>query len=441
MWIHANIWIRRLDIGSLYMETEKLLKILREGPEIWNQLRSENPQPFIDLSGTNLSGTNLNRVNLSGTSLRKADLCKAYLNGANLSKADLNGANLEKAELIGANLSKANLKKADLSGADLDGANLSGANLWMADLIGTNLWKANLQGVNLGGANLRKACLSGADLREAYLFKANLWKASLHETDLHGANLNDAYLSLADLSRANLSNATLRMADLSGANLQEVNLCHAVVVQADLKYAKLKHCRIYGISAWGVEINEYTEQRDLIITPINQSSITVDNLEVAQFIDLLLNNVKIRHIIDAITSKVVLILGRFSKERKTVLDALREELYRRDLTPIILDFEKPASRDITDTVETIARMSKFVIADLTDPSSIPHELTAIVPLLRKTPVIPLRHVGSGDYSMFDELKNYSWVLKIHEYDDAGSLRSNLPMVIAPADQMAEKLRK
>lgn len=54
--------------------------------------------------------------------------------------------------------------------------------------------------------------------------------------------------------------------------------------------------------------------------------ITVDNLEVAQFIYLLLNNEKIRQVIDTITSKVVLILGRFTDERKSVIDAIREEL-------------------------------------------------------------------------------------------------------------------
>jgi hypothetical protein len=69
-------------------------------------------------------------------------------------------------------------------------------------------------------------------------------------------------------------------------------------------------------------------QADLIITRKNQPEITVDNLEIAQFIYLLLNNERIRHVIDTITTKVVLILGRFTPERKAVLDALREELRR-----------------------------------------------------------------------------------------------------------------
>ncbi len=105
----------------------------------------------------------------------------------------------------------------------------------------------------------------------------------------------------------------------------------------------------------------------------------MDNLEVAQFIYLLLNNEKIRNVIDTITSKVVLILGRFTPERKVVLDAIREELRKRDYLPILFDFEKPASKGLTGTISTLANMARFIIADLTDPSSVPHELAMVVP--------------------------------------------------------------
>jgi len=55
-------------------------------------------------------------------------------------------------------------------------------------------------------------------------------------------------------------------------------------------------------------------QKGLVITDVNEPPIQADNLEVAQFIYLLLNNHKIRIVIDTITSKVVLILGRFTPE-------------------------------------------------------------------------------------------------------------------------------
>jgi hypothetical protein len=103
---------------------------------------------------------------------------------------------------------------------------------------------------------------------------------------------------------------------------------HVVTVSGTGK-ADLTGCRIYGVSAWGLMLNDETKQRNLIIAKENESEITVDNIEVAQFIYLILNNQKIREVIDTITSKVVLILGRFTDERKAGLDALRNELRKR----------------------------------------------------------------------------------------------------------------
>ena len=64
-----------------------------------------------------------------------------------------------------------------------------------------------------------------------------------------------------------------------------------------------------------------------------------------------LNNKKIREVIDTITSKLVLILGRFTPERKAILDALRDTLRERNYLPVVFDFDKPASRDLTETVQ------------------------------------------------------------------------------------------
>jgi hypothetical protein len=94
--------------------------------------------------------------------------------------------------------------------------------------------------------------------------------------------------------------------------------------------ADLTGCRIHGVSAWGLKLSDETKQRNLIITREDEPEITVDNIEDAQFIYLLLYNKKIREVIDTITSKVVLILGRFTDERKAFLDALRDELRKRD---------------------------------------------------------------------------------------------------------------
>ena len=62
------------------------------------------------------------------------------------------------------------------------------------------------------------------------------------------------------------------------------------------------------MSAWDVALDD-AAQRGLIIVPPDQSAITVDDLEVAQFVYLMYQNPKIRRVIDTITSRAVLILG------------------------------------------------------------------------------------------------------------------------------------
>ena len=397
------------------MANDEHVALLKQGVAAWNAWRDENPDIRPDLSGANLSGADLSGANLSG----------ADLSGANLSGANLSGANLSGANLSGANLSGANLSEANLSGANLSGANLSGANLSGADLSGANLSGANLSGANLSGANLSGANLSGANLSGA---------------NLSGANLSGANLSGANLSEANLSGANLSEANLSGANLSGANLEAATLVDTDLTGADLTGCRIYGVSAWGLKL-EGAKQQNLVITREDEPEITVDNIEVAQFIYLMLHNEKIRDVIDTITSKAVLILGRFTDERKAVLDALREELRKRNYLPILFDFDVPATRDITETVSLLARMARFIIADLTDPSSIPKELEAIVPHLA-VPVQPLLEGASRPYAMFKDYWKYDWVLPVYRYEGLEPLLATLAeKVIAPAEGKVKALEE
>jgi len=322
----------------------------------------------------------------------------------------------------------------NLSGADLHWANLSGANL-----SGAKLSRVYLREAKLDGANLREADLSGAHLGGADLGEANLSGANLSEAHLPGAYLGGADLGGADLSAANLGGADLGRADLSGANLSGADLMIATLVDTDLTGADLTGCRIYGVSAWSLKLDSRTKQQNLVITRTDEPAITVDNIEVAQFIYLMLRNQKIRDVIDTITSKVVLILGRFTDERKAVLDAVREELRKRDYLPILFDFDVPATRDIAETVSLLARMARFIIADLTDPSSIPKELEAIVPGLA-VPVQPLLEGSTRPYAMFKDYWKYEWVLPVYRYEGLEPLLATLAdKVIAPAEGKVKAL--
>ena len=314
------------------------------------------------------------------------------------------------------------LRNADLRGAHLGGVNFIGVDLRGAHLRDVILRDALLSGANLGGANLRRVNLGGADLR--------------------GANLSGVDLTGADLRGADLGGVNLRGADLSGVNLIEANLRMANLVNAKLNGAILTNCSVYGISAWGLIGIEEAEQKNLVITPENEPVITVDNLEIAQFIYLLLHSEKIRRVIDTISSKVVLILGRFTLERKAVLNAIREELRKRNYLPVLFDFEKPTSRDLTETVSTLAHMSRFIIADITDPRSIPQELAQIVPHLTSVPVQPILLASTEEYGMFVHFKSYPWVLEIYKYINPADLLQSLEeRVILPAEDKAKELQK
>jgi Pentapeptide repeats (8 copies) len=191
--------------------------------------------------------------------------------------------------------------------------------------------------------------------------------------DLRGANLAGANLSGAVLAGANLSEAVL-----SEANLTQTNLEHSILVRANLTKANLSLCRIYGIAAWDLNLTGAV-QKNLVVTPLEQTPIAVDDLQVAQFIYMLLNNKNIRDVINTIGRKAVLILGRFTDRRIDILEAIAERLRQLGFLPIVFNFEKPTDRDLTETVMTLASLSLFVIADLTNPRSSPLELQATIP--------------------------------------------------------------
>ena len=412
------------------MADKKQLEILKQGVEAWNKWRVENPNRPLDLSEAELEG-----VNLSGINLRKANLFKANLSGAVLSSADLLEAYLIRADLSYTKLHKAELGGARLLSADLKSADLSEANLREADLRGTDLRGTDLSGTQLIGADLTHAKLSEANLRRAVFMDATLLRANLQGADLSGAilrhtDLNETKLQKAKLSGADLVGSQLRGADLSGAILRKADLRAASLVETTLVNTDLTNARIYGISAWNVNLKDAIQQ-DLIITRGDQPVITVDNLEVAQFIYLLLNNEKIRDVIDTITSKVVLILGRFTKERKDTLDALRDRLRELNLSPVMFDFDKPTDRTFTETVKTLAQLARFVIVDLAAARSVQQELAATVPTLA-IPFVPIIKKGRKQWGMFADHKIYHWVLPLHEYDDDAGLLVALENKLIPA---------
>ena len=299
---------------------------------------------------------------------------------------------------------------------------------------------ADLPGANLSEANFYSADLPGANLSEADLSYANLFHADLSNANLQDANLCRANLTNANLSNANLQSADLRRADLTGAVLRETDFTNAI----------LSDCKVYSAAVWDMT-GEPKEQKNLVISRPGEPDFTVDNLEVAHFIYMIRHHKKLREVIRESTSKVVLILGHFNEKRFNVLQAVHDELRthvheegKAKYIPVMFDFPPALSRDLMETVQILVGLSRFVIADISDPSGVLVELTAIVPHWD----VPVKLIVEDSRSdepvkivkMLDPLTRYRWIDDtIYVYRDMQELCHELKeKVVDPLEEMVKK---
>ena len=397
------------------------IDIVRDRLDHWNEWRRKNTTVVPDFAGADLSELNLAGANLAKADFSGAKLAGTNFSGANLARAKFFRADLSQADLSRAILFKANLSQADMAGANLNGADLTGAFLIRANLSGASLLQACMKGANLGQASLFRARLKGAVLSQASFFKADLSKANLE-----GANLQEAVLERTNLRSANAANA---------------NFCFATLLRTNLENAVLDNCAVYGTSLWDVNLSE-SRQRDLDIMPAQQPVLSVDSLQTAQLIGMLLHHEKARYEVFSITLNTVLVIGRFPPDRKPVLAAIKEALRRGEYSPLVLDFHLPGSGDKNEIVKTLGKMSRFVIADLTDDRRIAETLDAVVHFLPSIPIQPIGQKGREQGAADSHYHKYRWVLPFWRYMDQDDLAKKIEReVIAPAEQKAAEIRQ
>jgi hypothetical protein len=120
------------------MANPEHLKILKQGVEVWNRWREENPKLLPDFTDANLRNANLRGINLfyanmKWSVLRNADLRDADFRNTYLAGVDLRGANLKNSDISNSCLGGTNLKGAKFEGAKIGWSTFSFCDLSQID--------------------------------------------------------------------------------------------------------------------------------------------------------------------------------------------------------------------------------------------------------------------------------------------------------------------
>ncbi|MBN1697519.1 MAG: pentapeptide repeat-containing protein [Spirochaetales bacterium] len=265
--------------------------------------------------------------------------------------------------------------------------------------------------------------------------------ASIHSAFAEGLNIQDAAITdclfeEGDFSRANFSNTIFKNtrfnktiltdAVFNGASFINCNLNRVNLTNAEFCLKEITETVVYGVSAWDLKTCDEMRQSRLIIErtydlysdiiAAGKIPLMVDDIELAQFIYYLSDHKKVRNLLNILNARGVLLLGRFRDGGLERLYSMAAWLKKRGYTPMIYDFERPDILDNTETVVTMAGLSKMILADLSGPS-VPHELHAIFSSFRK-PIIA--YCDNNAYSMFSELKRknpYVFEIRYSDNDD------------------------
>jgi uncharacterized protein YjbI with pentapeptide repeats len=370
---------------------------------------------------------------------------KKYLNSFPFVKEVKNGKDLRGICLSNLKFFKANFIHADLSGSDLRRsyfttndflkANISNANLEEAVLARTkfrkakilksNIKKTKLMGADFNEADLRESCFIGSDLTNSKFDKANLSEVDFSETILRFCSFQETNLRKANLSKAIIKGSIFLKSDLSYVNMEDTDFSACSIISTNISSTKLKNSYIYGISTWDIETNKKTVMKDLVIN--RDPLITVNDIEIAQFIYLIINNKKISNVITSMRTKTVLILGSFDSKTRLILNKIKELLPNYDLIPIVFNFKPPLEQREIETIKTLALLSKFVIVDLSERSGQYFEVS-IVP---NTPVpfVTIAFEGTIPSRMLEGLNVFDWWRKEYfSYPEKG-WKNKLPYLI------------
>ena len=196
---------------------------------------------YSNLSGGNFAGQNLTDANFFRAALTNADFTGAVVRGGNFeafydhnsstnvgglslaqlystasyTAGDLNGTNFTRNQLAGGNFARQNLTNASfysttLTGADFRQANLTNANLASTTLAGADFTDSEVRGATFGSAITLAQLYSTDSYEDRDLTGIDLSYSNLSGGNFAGQNLTDASFFAATLTGAEFSGATVR---------------------------------------------------------------------------------------------------------------------------------------------------------------------------------------------------------------------------------------
>lgn len=167
-----------------------------------------------------------------------------------------------------------------------------------------------------------------------------------------------------------------------------------------------------GLFDWGL-VMVYAQAADAVLFPRSASAAVtkkqtalrhVHDDDVARSVRRAreLDGMHFGEIMSRLTERRVLILGRFSKRRLPILQAIKERLLQhpKGYRPELFTYQRPDSRDLVEAILGFAVLSRFVIADLSEGRAVQQELQAIVPMLMSVPVVPIINEGGKEVATF-----------------------------------------
>ena len=284
-----------------------------------------------------------------------------------------------------------------------------------------NTWRMEHADLRL---DLSLAHFEGRDLSEVNFSETNLRRTQLSNARLVNAAIMDADLSGANLKGAILDDANLRGANLSQVNLRGASLQYTILADANLSGADLTGCAIYGVSVWNTRLDGAIQKNLVMTRPSDparspqESALTVDRMEAAQFLYLLAQNAYTPTLHFSLMRHIVVIIGQFTLERKETFKTILRDVGKQTYVPVFVEAMAFQDHTYAALINALTALASGIVIDL---SSVPS--TGVMFPRRSTPV---QRLLLEEYLERDVFPNfYHKMLPLHRYHNMASLRTCL----------------